>query len=112
MIDFRVNGRRKLVDECREKYQLTKEVERQIFWVRYAAFERGTTEAPDGPELVSEARERLKAAKTLCKQYPGTTAGMRTEAEDVNPMPRDSTTLPSQIKRRPLSVHAVPEVRA
>jgi len=42
-------------------------------------------------ELLLQARGHLQRAKELCKEFPGQTAGMLAEIEDVEKMLHDST---------------------
>ena len=82
----------KLIQECSERHQPANEVEGLLFWARFAALERGMIEASEQTvTLLENARERLKTAKEICTIYPGSTAGMLTEVEDVETMLRDST---------------------
>lgn len=83
-----------LIEEGRARSQPANEVEGQLYWARFVALERGARENGSESEmsrLLVEARAHLQDAKTMCRKYPGQTAGMMAEIEEVEAMLRDST---------------------
>lgn len=81
-----------LIEESRTRTQLANVVEGQLYWARFVALERGVRKpGSDMPQLLAEARAHLQDAKQMCRKYPGQTAGMIAEIEEVEAMLRDST---------------------
>ncbi|OBT61743.1 hypothetical protein VE03_09179 [Pseudogymnoascus sp. 23342-1-I1] len=81
-----------LVTESNLRNQPGNEVEGHLYWARFLALERGLGEpGSELTQLLDEGRDHLKLAHKLCDKYPGQTAGMRNEVEDVEKMLRDST---------------------
>jgi hypothetical protein len=79
----------KLIAESRSRNQPASTVECHLYWARFLALEKSLVEP--GSELLDMARGHLQFAHKLCEDYPGQTAGMRSEIEDVEKMLRDST---------------------
>ncbi|KAH8811111.1 hypothetical protein F5884DRAFT_876247 [Xylogone sp. PMI_703] len=98
-VDFSINRREceELIAECDVKSQIAASVEGHLYWARFVALERGIAEMESTEllqtmtSLVDEARDHLKQAEAICIRYPGQTAGMLNEVEEVKSMLRDST---------------------
>ena len=93
-IDLSINRKEceTLVAESHVRNQPGSEVEGQLYWARFLALERGLAEpGAKMTQLLDEAREHLQQAREICEKYPGQTAGMKNEVEEVEKMLRDST---------------------
>ena len=93
-VDLSINRKEceKLIAESHLRNQPGNIVEGHLYWARFLALERSLAEP--GSELtqpLEEARRHLQLAHKICDKYPGQTAGMRNEVEDVEKMLRDST---------------------
>ncbi|KFY08522.1 hypothetical protein V492_06159 [Pseudogymnoascus sp. VKM F-4246] len=93
-VDFSINRKdcEELISESHSRNQPGNTVEGHLYWARFLALERGLEEpGSELTQLLDEARNHLKLAYDLCDKYPGQTAGMKNEVEDVEKMLRDST---------------------
>ncbi|KFY34168.1 hypothetical protein V494_06994 [Pseudogymnoascus sp. VKM F-4513 (FW-928)] len=93
-VDFSINRKdcEELIAESHSRNQPGNTVEGHLYWARFLALERGLEEpGSELTQLLDEARNHLKLAYDLCDKYPGQTAGMKNEIEDVEKMLRDST---------------------
>ena len=81
-----------MIAESHSRNQPRNTVEGHLYWTRFLALERSLAEpGSELTQLLDEARRRLQLAHMTCNNYPGQTAGMRNEVEDVEKMLRDST---------------------
>ena len=78
-----------LVSESYSRSQPGNVVEGKLYWARFFALERSLAEP--AAQLLDEARRHLQQAREICDKFPGQTAGMRNEVEDVEKMLRDAT---------------------
>jgi len=93
-VDLSINRKEceKLIAESHSRNQPGNTVEGHLYWARFLALERSLAEpGSELTQLVDEARGHLQLAHKICDKYPGQTAGMRNEVEDVEKMLRDST---------------------
>lgn len=93
-VDLSINRKEceELITESHLRNQPGNAVEGHVYWARFLALERSHEEpGSELTQLLDEARGHLKLAHKLCDKYPGQTAGMRNEVEDVEKMLRDST---------------------
>ena len=93
-VDLSVNRKEceKLIAESHSRNQPGNTVEGHLYWARFLALERSLAEPGlELTQLLDEARGHLQLAHNICDRYPGQTAGMRNEVEDVEKMLRDST---------------------
>ncbi|KFY98406.1 hypothetical protein V500_01697 [Pseudogymnoascus sp. VKM F-4518 (FW-2643)] len=93
-VDLSINRKEceELITESHLKNQPGNAVEGHLYWARFLALERSHEEpGSELTQLLDEARGHLKLAYKLCDKYPGQTAGMRNEIEDVEKMLRGST---------------------
>ena len=93
-VDLSVNRKEceKLIAESHSRNQPGNTVEGHLYWARFLALERSLAEpGSELTQLLDEARGHLQLAQKICDKYPGQTAGMRNEVEDVEKMLRDST---------------------
>jgi hypothetical protein len=93
-IDLRINRKEceALVTESCARNQPGHIVEGLLYWARFVALERGQAEpGAEMTQLLEEAKGHLQQAREICEQYPGQTAGMKNEVEEVQKMLRDST---------------------
>lgn len=93
-IDLGVNRKEcnALIAESLARKQPGSVVEGHIYWARFLALERGLAEPGEKmTELLGKAKKHLQQARELCEKYPGQTAGMKNEVEEVEKMMRDST---------------------
>ncbi|KAG9247660.1 hypothetical protein BJ878DRAFT_580600 [Calycina marina] len=83
-VDLSINRK-----ECEN---LMAESEALLYWARFLALERSLAEpGSELTQLLDKAREYLQLAHEICDEYPGQTAGMGNEVEEVEKMLRDST---------------------
>ena len=83
-----------LIQESRSRQQPAQEVEGLLYWVRFAALERGRSASLSEVEmtaLVDRARHQLQIARHVCNSYTGQTAGMLAEVSEAEKMLRDAT---------------------
>jgi len=93
-VDLSINRKEceKLMEESESRNQPGNYVEGLLYWARFLALERSVAEpGSDLTQLLDKAREHLQLTHEICDEYPGQTAGMRNEVEDVEKMLRDST---------------------
>lgn len=93
-VDLSINRKEceKLIAESHSRNQPGNTVEGHLYWARFLALERSLAEpGSELTQLLDEARGHLQLAHKICDKYPGQTAGMRNEVEDVEKMLRDST---------------------
>ncbi len=93
-VDLSINRNdcEKLIAESYSRNQPGNTVEGHLYWARFLALERNLAEPGSEPiQLKDEARGHLQLAHKLCDEYPGQTAGMRNEVEEVERMLQDST---------------------
>ncbi|TGO16135.1 hypothetical protein BPAE_0516g00020 [Botrytis paeoniae] len=93
-VDFSINRKEceQLIEESDKRYQPGNYVEGLLYWARFFALERSLIEpGSELTQLLHKAREHLQLAHEICNEYPGQTAGMRNEVEEVEKMLRDST---------------------
>lgn len=93
-VDLSINRNdcEKLIAESYSRNQPGNTVEGHLYWARFLALERNLAEPGSEPiQLKDEARGHLQLAHKLCDEYPGQTAGMRNEAEEVERMLQEST---------------------
>ena len=82
----------RLMAESESRDQPGNYVEGLLYWARFLALERSLLEpGSELSHLLDKAREHLQLAHEICDEYPGQTAGMRNEVEEVEKMLRDST---------------------
>ena len=83
-----------LIQESRSRRQPAQEVEGLIYWARFVALERGRSASLSDTEmtnLVDRAHDQLHLARTVCRSYPGQTAGMPSEVSEAEKVLRDAT---------------------
>lgn len=83
-----------LIQESRTLQQPTQEVEGLLYWVRFAALERGRSASlsdADTSTLIDHAHAQIQLARRICNAYPGQTAGMPAEVSEAEKMLRDAT---------------------
>jgi len=81
-----------LMAESESRIQPGSYVEGLLYWARFFSLEQSLAEpALEPTQPLEKAREHLQLARDLCDEYPGQTAGMRNEVEEVEKMLRDST---------------------
>ncbi|KAH6668504.1 AAA domain-containing protein [Halenospora varia] len=81
-----------LIAESRLRNQPGNLVEGQLYWARFVALKRGLAEpGSKTAQLLTEAKGHLQQAREICDKYPGQTAGMRNEVENIEKMLRSST---------------------
>jgi hypothetical protein len=93
-VDLSINRKEceNLIAESHLRNQPGNTIEGHLYWARFVALERNLVEpGSELTQLLDEARVHLQFAHTICDEYPGQTAGMRNEIEDVEKMLRDST---------------------
>ncbi|KFY14963.1 hypothetical protein V491_05836 [Pseudogymnoascus sp. VKM F-3775] len=93
-VDFSINRKEceELIAESHLRNQPGNVVEGHLYWARFFSLERSLEEpGSELTQLLDEARNHLKLAHNLCDKYPGQTAGMRSEVEEVEKMLRGST---------------------
>ncbi|WPG98204.1 Hypothetical protein R9X50_00099100 [Acrodontium crateriforme] len=93
-VDMSINREEceKLMAESQSRKQPGNYVEGILYWARFLALERSLAEpGSELTELLDKARRQLQLAHETCDEYPGQTAGMRNEVEEVEKMLRDST---------------------
>ena len=93
-VDLSINRKEceKLMAESESRNQPGNYVEGILYWARFLALERSLAEpGSELTQLLDKAREHLQLAHEICDEYPGQTAGMRNEVEEVEKMLRDST---------------------
>lgn len=93
-VDLRSNRKdcENLISEYQSKQQLGCTVEGHLYWSRFFALGRSFAEPePHLSQLLQVAQEHLRVAHDLCDRYPGQTAGMKAEVEDVEKTLRGST---------------------
>lgn len=93
-IDLSVNRNdcENLIAESTSRNQPASAVEGHLYWARFLAMESKFPRASVSlADLLEDARGHVQIAKNMCDQYPGQTAGMKSEAEDVEKMLRGST---------------------
>ncbi|KAH8663361.1 hypothetical protein BGZ60DRAFT_489915 [Tricladium varicosporioides] len=93
-VDLSINRKEceELIAESHSRNQPGNCIEGLLYWARFFALERNLREpGSELTQLLDRAREYLQLAHKICDEYPGQTAGMRTEIEDVEKMLRDST---------------------
>jgi hypothetical protein len=93
-VNLSINRREceKLIAKSHSRNQPGNTVEGHLYWARFLALERSLAEpGSELTQLLDKAREHLQLAHKICNEYPGQTAGMRNELEDVEKMLRDST---------------------
>lgn len=95
-IDLSMNRKEceNLITESHSRNQPGNIVEGHLYWARFFALERSFV--IPGSELTqladkAGAREHLQLAHKICDEYPGQTAGMKSEVTDVEKMLRGST---------------------
>ncbi|KAK6397849.1 hypothetical protein LTR65_005097 [Meristemomyces frigidus] len=90
-----------LTEQAEKSMNRLQQVESHVFWAQFAALELSVMYGPaDGrqdmvrtmDELRRVAHTRLDMAKDLCRQYPGQTANVVQEADEVRRMLDESTT--------------------
>jgi hypothetical protein len=81
-----------LMAESESRNQPGNYVEGILYWARFLTLERSFAEpGSELTQLLDKAREHLQLAHEICDEYPGQTAGVRNEVEEVEKMLRDST---------------------
>jgi hypothetical protein len=93
-VDLSINRKdcENLVAESESRSQPGNYVEGLLYWARFLALERSFAESESELiPLLDKAREQLQLAHEICDEYPGQTAGMKNEVEEVQKMLRDST---------------------
>jgi hypothetical protein len=93
-VDLNINRKEceALASESYSRSQPGNVVEGKLYWARFFALERSLAEpGSESTQLLDEARMHLQQALEICDKYPGQTAGMRNEVEDVEQMLRDAT---------------------
>ena len=81
-----------LMAESDSRHQPGHYLEAILYWARFLSLEKSLKEPGlELTPLVDLARERLQLAHEICDEYPGQTAGMRSEIEEAEKMLRDST---------------------
>jgi hypothetical protein len=93
-VDLSINRKEceKLIAESYSRNQPGNCVEGLLYWARFLTLEQSLAEpGSELTELLDKARGYLQLAHKMCDEYPGQTAGMRNEVEDVEKMLRDST---------------------
>jgi hypothetical protein len=93
-VDLSINRKEceELIAESHSRHQPGNAVEGHLYWARFLALERGLADPGlDIAQLLDEAKRHLQEAREICDKYPGQTAGMRNEVEDVEKMLRGST---------------------
>jgi hypothetical protein len=93
-VDLSINRKEceDLMAESESRNQPGNYVEGILYWARFLALERSLAEpGSELTQLLDKAREHLQLAHDICNEYPGQTAGMRNEVEEVEKMLRDST---------------------
>ena len=93
-VDSSINRKEceKLIAESHSRNQPGNYIEGLLYWARFLALQRSLAEpGSDLTQLLDKARGYLQLAHKICDEYPGQTAGMRNEVEDVEKMLRDST---------------------
>ncbi|TEY28370.1 hypothetical protein BOTCAL_1025g00010 [Botryotinia calthae] len=93
-VDLSINRKEceDLIAESDTRNQPGNYVEGLLYWARFLALERSVVEpGSELTQLLQKAREHLQLAHEICDDFPGQTAGMRNEVEEVEKMLRDST---------------------
>ena len=93
-VDLSINRKEceELIAESHSRNQPGTTVEGLLYWARFLALERSLAEPQsEMTQLLVAARKYLQLAHKICDKYPGQTAGMRNEVEDVEKMLRGST---------------------
>ena len=81
-----------LIGDSINQQQWATVVEGRLYWARFAALERGVSQANEYTAgLLKDARNHMTNARFLCSQYAGQTKGMLTEVEGVEQMLNDGT---------------------
>lgn len=81
-----------LIGDSINQQQWATVVEGQLYWARFAALERGVSQANEYTAgLLKDARGHVTNARFTCSEYAGQTKGMLTEVEDVERMLNDGT---------------------
>lgn len=89
-----------LTGQAEKSMNRLQEVESHVFWAKFAALELGVMYGPAEEhdmvrtmdELSRVAHVRLNMAKELCEQYPGQTANVVDEVDEVRRMLDEKTT--------------------
>jgi hypothetical protein len=93
-VDLSINRNecQELIEESHSRNQPGIAVEGHLYWARFVTLEQSFVRpGSELSQLLDEAREHLRLAHEMCDKYPGQTAGMRNEVEEVNNMLRHST---------------------
>ena len=95
-LDFAINRKdcEVLITESHARQQPAQKVEGLLYWARFVALEKyhsAKLSEEDMTTIVEHARRRLDLAQTICKMFPGQTAGMLDEVAQAQKMLRDST---------------------
>lgn len=83
-----------LIQDSRSRQQPAQEVEGLLYYARFVALERGHSVSlsdADMATLVDHARNQLRLARTICKDYPDPTTGLLGEVSEAEKMLRDAT---------------------
>ncbi|KAL8735802.1 MAG: hypothetical protein Q9166_000666 [cf. Caloplaca sp. 2 TL-2023] len=108
-VDFKSHQKtcESLIEESRTRQQPSIEVEGHLFWARFLALQRSVSDTIlEGSQPLLTARKHLQLAKERCAQYPGQTAGILAEVEDVEKALRDSTFYTSVTNEEKAAVYA------
>ena len=82
-----------LIAEAAARDQPMHEVEARIFFVRWSILERSiqSSNLTRSETLLTEAKQQVALAETICQKHPGQTRGMSSEVSHVDRMLKDMT---------------------